>query len=91
VESAGDDTNGDKDEEEVDIVAGQSGPEDIGDMLGKRLPLGLIVVAVAAGAQERGRLGGRAIGWRHFVDVAAVLTAGTMELALYVLCQAHTG
>jgi hypothetical protein len=58
-ECAGNDADGHENQEDVDIVAAEGGPDGARNMLGHRLPLGLI--AVGSAGEQRRLLVGRAV------------------------------
>lgn len=88
-QGAGNDADGDKDEQDVDIIAGKGGVDEMQDVLGQRLDArlvcrvlgatderGVLIVITAIGRLRHGRLLG--ITGRTTVAV---------EVSLYVFCQ----
>jgi hypothetical protein len=93
VQCASEDTERHEDEEDVDIVAGERRIDQVQDMLGQRLDSALVLVVLGA-ADERGLLIVEPAvgGLRHvllLVGVVTRCTTVTMEVSLYILCQAQ--
>jgi hypothetical protein len=91
VESAGDNADGHKDEEDVDIVAAEGGPDGARNVLGHGLPFGFIGIGavgeqrrllVVVGAVQDSTIA--AVG-RHIARIGVVWTAScTIKLSPYV-------
>lgn len=88
---AGEDADGDEDEEDIDVVAGEGRIGEVEDVLGERLYARLALVVLCA-ADERGLLMVEAaIRWcRHgmLLRWSSLVTTEAVEVALYVFCQA---
>ena len=88
VERAGDDADGHKDEEDVDIAAHKRRIDQVQEVLGQSGDGGLVG---AGGAYQRGMLCRAILGLRHVVRLAegtsAAVTGDAVEVALYVFCQ----
>ena len=92
---ARDDANGDEDEEDIDVVAGEGGIGEVHDMLGERLQARLALVVLSA-PDERGRLVVETAigGCRHVLLLAVgrrvtLMATEAVEVSLYVFCQAR--
>ena len=88
-QGAGDNADGDKDEQDVDIVAGEGGVGEVQDVLGQRLDARLICIVLGA-TDERGVLIVKAaisrLGHGRRLRITGRATVA-VEVSLYVFCQ----